>query len=242
MNPIRRRCRAVTLFTPLALAGAMAAIGAEGPSAPLSLDARVRCLESIEHVYWQHRSGDSATSFAQALPQALLRRRAEDLELKAVALDELWQVRVSPQQVQAELDRMAAHSQSPARLRELFAALGDDPALAAECLARPVLVDRLLRAEYARDERLHGATESAKRPFETWWNETRTQLTPEPGAADFAYRLPLIAARRHRLYRRQLDADAATARPALLAHGGVDRQRDDRLRRHEQRGHHLRRW
>ncbi len=76
--------------------------------------------------------------------------------LKTAALRELWQVTVSPQQVQAELDRMAAHSQSPARLRELFAALGDDPTLAAECLARPVLVDRLLRAEYARDERLQG--------------------------------------------------------------------------------------
>ena len=90
---------------------------------------------------------------------------------------------------------MAAHSQSPARLRELFAALGDDPALAAECLARPVLVDRLLRAEYARDERLQRRDDRvAKRPFEAWWNETRTQLAPEPGATDFAYRLPLIAA------------------------------------------------
>ncbi|MBP9147008.1 MAG: hypothetical protein KBI44_21230 [Thermoanaerobaculia bacterium] len=195
MDPIRQRCRAVSLFTPLALAGVMAAMAAEGPSGPLSLDARVRCQETIEQVYWKHRSPNPETSFAQAVPQDLLRHRAQDVVLKSAALRELWQVTVSPRQVQAELDRMAAHSQSPARLRELFAALEDDPTLAAECLARPALVDRLLRAEYARDAQLLGSstTGQAKRPFETWWAEARWQLAPDPGAADFAYRLPIIA-------------------------------------------------
>ncbi len=131
------------------------------PPAALGLKDRVRCQEAIERVYWNHRSSGRELSFAQALPQAVLRQRAEDAVVKTAALRLFWQVTVSPQQVQAELDRMAAHSQSPARLRELFAALGNDPAQAAECLARPALVDRLIRTEYAHDPRLHGAAKSA---------------------------------------------------------------------------------
>jgi Galactose oxidase, central domain len=41
-------------------------------------------------------------------------------------------------------------------LRELFAALGNDPFVIAECLARPALADRLLTNWYAYDERMHG--------------------------------------------------------------------------------------
>ena len=51
---------------------------------------------------------------------------------------------------------MAAHSKAPDVLRELFAALDDDPRKAAECLARPLLADRLIRSYYSHDRRLHG--------------------------------------------------------------------------------------
>src|SRR5262249_10045748 len=40
---------------------------------------------------------------------------------------------------------------------ELRAALGNDPGVIAECLARPALVNRLIRTWYAADERYHGA-------------------------------------------------------------------------------------
>ena len=43
------------------------------------------------------------------------------------------------------MDRMAQHSKQPEVLRELFAALGNDPFVIAECLARPVLSERLVR-------------------------------------------------------------------------------------------------
>ena len=52
---------------------------------------------------------------------------------------------------------MAAATRDPAMLRELFAALGDDPLLIRECLARPILADRLVRSAYASDSRLHAA-------------------------------------------------------------------------------------
>ena len=51
---------------------------------------------------------------------------------------------------------MAKHTKQPEVLHELFAALGNDPFVIAECLARPALADRLLRNWYARDHRIHG--------------------------------------------------------------------------------------
>ena len=41
-------------------------------------------------------------------------------------------------------------------LRELFEALGNDPFVIAECLARPALAERLLTNWYAYDQRIHG--------------------------------------------------------------------------------------
>ena len=42
------------------------------------------------------------------------------------------------------MDRMAKNSKQPEVLQELFDALGNDPFVIAECLARPVLAERML--------------------------------------------------------------------------------------------------
>jgi hypothetical protein len=54
------------------------------------------------------------------------------------------------------MDRMGKHTKQPEVLRELFAALGDDPFVIAECLVRPTLADRLFSNWFACDERVHG--------------------------------------------------------------------------------------
>jgi hypothetical protein len=51
---------------------------------------------------------------------------------------------------------MARDTKQPDALRELWAALANDPMLIAECLARPTLVEQALRDGYASDERFHG--------------------------------------------------------------------------------------
>ena len=50
---------------------------------------------------------------------------------------------------------MARGTRLPDRLRELFAALDEDPFVIKECLARATLVDRLTRNFYAFDPTLH---------------------------------------------------------------------------------------
>src|SRR5256714_2491312 len=48
------------------------------------------------------------------------------------------------------------NTRQPEVLQELFEALGNDPFIIAECLARPMLAERLLRSWYAYDQRFHG--------------------------------------------------------------------------------------
>ena len=50
------------------------------------------------------------------------------------------------------MDRMAQDTKQPEVLRELFDALGNDPFLIAECLARPVLSERLITS-FAQEQR-----------------------------------------------------------------------------------------
>jgi len=46
--------------------------------------------------------------------------------------------------LQPEIERMAQHTKQPEVLRELFEALGNDPFVIAECLARPILAEQLV--------------------------------------------------------------------------------------------------
>ena len=45
---------------------------------------------------------------------------------------------ITADQLQAEMERMARDTKQPEVLRELFDALGNDPFVIAECLARPL--------------------------------------------------------------------------------------------------------
>src|SRR5262249_7509015 len=131
-----------------------------GPSA-LTFEKRVAYQRAIEEVYWRHRIWPSANSqpkpaLAEVMPEATLMAKVEDYLRKSQALAEYWQRPIRREQLQAEMERMARQTRQPALLRELWAALGNDPYAIAECLARPALADRLIRTWYAEDERYHG--------------------------------------------------------------------------------------
>ena len=101
------------------------------------------------------------TSRSQAITrrgdvQAQLERKVTDYLRKSQALEDYWQRPITGEQLQAEMDRMAKHTKQSEVLRELFEALGNDPFVIAECLARPALSERLLTSWYAYDQRIHG--------------------------------------------------------------------------------------
>jgi hypothetical protein len=76
------------------------------------------------------------------ISQAQLEKKVEGYLRSSEVLEGYWQRAITAEQLQAELDRMAQHTKQPNVLRELFEALGNDPYVIAECLARSTLIDR----------------------------------------------------------------------------------------------------
>src|SRR5438309_2038826 len=115
----------------------------------LTFEERVAYQRAIEDVYWRHRISpkerpDPKPSLDAVMSRAQLENKVADYLRKSQALEDYWQRPLTAEQLQADMDRMAQHTKQPEVLRELFQALGDDPFVIAECLARPVLAQRLL--------------------------------------------------------------------------------------------------
>jgi N-acetylneuraminic acid mutarotase len=114
----------------------------------LSFAERVAYQRAIEEVYWRHRiwpkeNPDPKPSFDAVMSQAQLEKKVEDYLLNSQAVEDYYKQPLSAEQMQGEMDRMAQHTRQPEVLRELFEALGNDPFVIAECLARPLLLERM---------------------------------------------------------------------------------------------------
>ena len=131
------------------------------PGRTLTIAERVAYQRAIEEVYWRHRiwpkeRPDPKPSLDAVMSQAQVEKKVEDYLRNSQALEDYWQRPITADQLQAEMDRMARHTKQPEVLQELFDALGNDPFVIAECLARPALAQRLVTNFYAHDQRFHG--------------------------------------------------------------------------------------
>src|SRR6266853_435003 len=159
--------------------------------AGLTFAERLAYQRAIEEVYWRHRiwprnGGENAEpkpSLDAVMSRSQLETKFEDYLRNAQALDDYWSRPITAEQLQTEMDRMARDTKQPDVLRELFSALGNDPFVIAECLARPLLAERL-----TADFRGQNSTN----PFGSAW------LKGEPGpsvatrSTDAAYTIPEI--------------------------------------------------
>ena len=132
---------------------------AKSPSQPraFSFAERVAFQRAIEDVYWRHRiwpkdNPHSKPSLDALMSQAQLENKVADYLRDSLALEDHWQRPITAEQLQAEMDRMARNTKQSEVLRELFEALGNDPAVIAECLARPILAERLIAGFSAQDQ------------------------------------------------------------------------------------------
>ena len=147
--------------TIVGIAASLAAVAVSYPQ-DLTFDQRVACQRSIEAVYWENRAWPSGRSqpkphLDEVMPRSAVAAKVEDSLRKSAALDKYWRRPITGAQLQAEINRMTRDTRQADVLGQLFQALGNDPQKIAECLARPLLAERLIRAWYARDERVHGA-------------------------------------------------------------------------------------
>ena len=140
------------------LAGTLLALFLPGPQTNVSqrnltFAERVVYQRAIEEVYWRHRiwpkeRPDPKPPLDSVMSQAQLETKVEDCLRDSQALEAYWQKPIAPEQLQAEMERMARNTKQPEVLRELFEALGNDPSVIAECLARPIVAERLV-AEFS---------------------------------------------------------------------------------------------
>src|SRR2546427_8367081 len=119
-----------------------------GSQRTLTFAERVAYQRTIEEVYWRHRiwpkeRPDPKPSLDAVMSQAQLEKKVAEYLRTSQVLGDYCQRPLTVEQLQAEMDRMAQHTKQPKVLRELFQALGNDPFVIAECLARPILSERL---------------------------------------------------------------------------------------------------
>ncbi len=119
-------------------------------AAGLTFAERVSYQRAIEEVYWRHRIWPKENPYPKpsldaVMTQAQLEEKVEDYLRKSQALEDYRQRPIDAGELQAEMDRMAQHTRQPEVLHELFEALGNDPFVIAECLARPVLSESYAR-------------------------------------------------------------------------------------------------
>ncbi len=125
------------------------------PSTPAVDADYLACRTAIERVYYSQR--EEAPPFEQVFtPEVMQKRVAEEL-LKERLLAEVFNQRISDDELSMEWDRIRQTTQAPQVLAQLEAALGNDPARIKACLVKPILVDRFLRDAYANNTALHQA-------------------------------------------------------------------------------------
>lgn len=124
------------------------AAGARG----LTFEERLRAEEALARVYQSHRGAGG-----RPVPRPVLEARVRTRLQQDVALAEYWHTPITPSMLEREVARMVRDTRMPDRLAELFAALGGDPILVQECLARPALVERMVRRRFQSDPRIHEA-------------------------------------------------------------------------------------
>jgi N-acetylneuraminic acid mutarotase len=118
-------------------------------STTLTFAERVANQRAIEEVRWRHRIWPKENSRPKPPLEAIISKgeieqKVNDYLRKSQLIADQRGRPITATELQAEMERMAGHTKQPDVLREFFAALGNDPFVIAECLARPIVADRLI--------------------------------------------------------------------------------------------------
>ena len=175
------------------------------PVAGLTFEERVAYQRAIEDIYWRHRiwpkeRPDPKPALDTVISQAQIEKKVQDYLRNSQALEDYWQRPIPADQLQTEMERMASHTKQPEVLHEIFEALGNDPFVIAECLARAVLAERFANGDPAvAAPNAFGVTHPARMPPQKpalagWLAKAETQVPVTMAAVSSAtYTLPVIA-------------------------------------------------
>src|SRR5437667_773834 len=119
-----------------------------GASRTLSFAGRVAYQTAIEDVYWRHRIWPDTNPgpkppLEKVMSQTDIEKKVTDYLRDSQVLKDYWQRPIAGEHLQVEMERMASNTKQAEVLQELFEALGNDAFVIAECLARPIVTERL---------------------------------------------------------------------------------------------------
>lgn len=109
---------------------------------------------AVEKVYYSHRL-ETTAPFEEAVPPSTIEMLVARDRHKEQVLGSVYNVTIADDAVAAEVARIDASTRAPDVLAELKAALGHDPKRFADTVARPIVVERELRARFQNDTALH---------------------------------------------------------------------------------------
>lgn len=153
------RMRTSAALRLLVTAGALlGAVSFAQPERILSFEDRIEAQRAIEQVFWNHRiwpadNPGPKPRLEQVMSEADLRAKVEQHLAASTAFEESTGHAITRDELQAEIERMVRDTRDSAVLRELFAALDGDPDVIAECLARPLLLERLQEEQLESEPR-----------------------------------------------------------------------------------------
>jgi N-acetylneuraminic acid mutarotase len=141
--------------------GATINFGGSNKAPALTFSDRVSYQRAIEDVYWRHRiwpkeNSRPKPSLNEVMPSAVIEKKVEDYLRTSQALEDYWHKPITAEQLRAEMERINRNTQQPEVLHEIFEALGNDPLVIGECLARPTLVERLVAESHFERESYRG--------------------------------------------------------------------------------------
>jgi hypothetical protein len=111
------------------------------------------------------------------MPPSLVEKLVrEDLHKEAV-LKKVYGIEITPPMLAAEIQRINTSTRAPDILAELKAALGNDTNRFARTVAKPIVVDRLLRDKFDNDDTLHAAQRHHAESVRTELLATRQKQT-----------------------------------------------------------------
>jgi N-acetylneuraminic acid mutarotase len=160
---------AVTLSWPVPADAGPPSMDSEPASASgtsLTLARRIEAQRAIEQVYWSQRIWPEGNSpkpvLSEVVSESELSGKVEAYLTESKALEESLGHPIATAALRGEIERMVRTTRRPGVLREIFAALGGDPLLIVECLARPVLVARV-SGKPAIEKELEGLASGGQR-------------------------------------------------------------------------------
>ncbi len=109
---------------------------------------------AIERVYYNHRLG-TKPPFEQTLSAGQIEAMVRMDLKKEATLRSVYGVEITPILLAAEVQRINTTTRAPDILADLKSALDHDETRFAAALAKPALVERLLRERFENDDKLH---------------------------------------------------------------------------------------